>query len=1029
MKHLYNSYTTHLQNTIGLCIMMLMALPTFLSAQNWSKVHTHQSWSEAPKQFTVDDGLPTLDLYHIIQDQKGYLWIATDVGVAIFDGYDFDVLTMRDGLSNNNVIRIREDQQERIWLSSIGPLCLLEDRKPQILDIPALRRPKDGYDLLESAEGGFWLNRGSEYAYLDTNLELRALPPRITFPSVLSKRSIAQGPRDTILLYTNDQFYFTHNDQILDSISLPDVRMEANFAYAYTSGGIYFTSREGLQYWSFQDNSVTRLDTEVQRADELAVEGRQLFVLHGDYGLKIYDIIKGGKLALCERLRPSAYCNSYLLDFEKNLWITTKGEGLFFYPRRKITTAMIEVPGPKERVHKLEMYDEQLLLGSYHGGIYTYQKGDREANLWIRPNSWEGGHNDRIRDMAFLPNDQVIIGKDSGLYEVADDTLRLLSGITVKALHFDPENGLTINTKNSCHFLNIEQLIALQGSPQKESAWVLNDSTAITTERGYSSYIAKDGTIWVDNTKKGLTSIQDGVATSWKKRSNIFGIHINDMLELPDSTMVFATHGEGIILLKNGDFWVIDEVEQLPSNIVNALHLADGTLWVGTNRGVARLEDLDLRRRHFRINVYNRNDGLPTEDIADLLVWENQVLLATRIGVILIPLDQKPDQEVYPRMVLKQAEANGFELDLSSASTLGHDQNNINFQFLGISFRSKGKIRYRYRLKGYDQDWASTTNREITYNNLSPGLYTFEVHAVDYKGLVSLQPATVSFSITPHFTQRVIFWILVAVAAIALLIGGIHSYLSIRERNVLSLLVAEKTATLDRQVEELARSNEELEQFAHAASHDLRSPLRNVANFVQLLERRAKDRLKVEEQEYINLAIRGVEGMEQTINDLLKVARIDQYDEIKEQLNFANIVEEVKEANLTLIEEQNASIVMETSFPDLSFSKVNALQLLQNLIINGITYRSEDPPIIRLSCRDNGPEWLFSIADNGIGIAPEFQQKIFGLFHRLHHQKDIPGTGIGLAICKKIVERNGGKMGVHSEAGKGATFFFSIPKQ
>ncbi|MEL6971881.1 MAG: ATP-binding protein, partial [Bacteroidota bacterium] len=93
-----------------------------------------------------------------------------------------------------------------------------------------------------------------------------------------------------------------------------------------------------------------------------------------------------------------------------------------------------------------------------------------------------------------------------------------------------------------------------------------------------------------------------------------------------------------------------------------------------------------------------------------------------------------------------------------------------------------------------------------------------------------------------------------------------------------------------------------------------------------------------------------------------------------------------------------------------------------------ITYRSADTPIIRLSCHDKEQEWIFKVVDNGIGIAPEFQQKIFGLFHRLHHPKDIPGTGIGLAICKKIVERNGGKMGVQSEAGKGATFFFTIPK-
>ena len=239
----------------------------------------------------------------------------------------------------------------------------------------------------------------------------------------------------------------------------------------------------------------------------------------------------------------------------------------------------------------------------------------------------------------------------------------------------------------------------------------------------------------------------------------------------------------------------------------------------------------------------------------------------------------------------------------------------------------------------------------------------------------------------------------------------------------------EKTAKLDHQLRQLARSNEELEQFARAASHDLKSPLRNVASFVQLLDRRANKRLDSEEREFIDLAIQGVKGMERTIDDLLKVSRIDQDNEDKEVLNFREVIEEIKQANQLLFEEQNAEVIIETPLPDLLFSKVNAYQLLQNLIVNAITYRAEDDPVIRIACEEHDNGWVFSVKDNGMGIAPEFQKQIFEIFNRLHHSKDIPGTGIGLAICKKIVERNGGTMSVYSEAGHGATFFFSIPKQ
>ena len=1018
-KH-YLSNSTHKQFITTLYLVMILLLPTLL----WS-----QRWFEDSKQYTVDDGLPTLDIYHAIQDQEGYLWIATDVGIARFDGYEFEVLTMRDGLSNNNILRLEEGESGNIFLNSIGPLSVLENGVPRILDLPELRGPKYSYDLASSAEGGLWLNHGYRILYLGPDMEPRPLPTPIATPEYQSPRIIQKTENDTVLIYSGTQLYFTYNDQLLDSLSLPGPLCNANYlCYKYTSAGVYFVNTEGLQFWSFLDNEIRVLDDEVDIGMELDIEGNQLFLLHSNYGLRIYDI-DGNEVHISQKFSPSDYCLSYLLDFEGNLWIVTLGDGIFFYPQQQIQSDAIPLPEGQRRISKLAIYENQLYLGTYEGQIYTFESEARSAEYWTPSIGREDAIFDRITDIVHSPETGLLVGKDSGIYHLSGDSLQRISSLTVKDLCLNPDLGLTISTQHGCLYLNKSQLDYRLNIPQNDENWVEKNATAITDTRGYSSHIAMDGTIWVYSTEEGLISYNSGVSKPWKKQSSVFSVHINDMLELPDSTMVFATHGEGLILLKNGDFWVIDQVEQLPSNIVNALYTENGNLWVGTNRGVAQLMEIDRERRYFQINVYNRNDGLLTENVSDLVVWNNQVLLGTRSGLLRLPLQQEPHQEVYPRIVLNRAEANGDQLDLNEQSKLQHNQNNISFQFFGISFRSKGKIRYRYRLKGYDQDWASTASREMTYHNLSPGEYTFEVHAIDYKGLVSTQPATISFSITPHFTQRVIFWIFVVLASIGLLFGGVHSYLSIRERNVLSKLVAEKTASLDRRVVELARSNEELEQFAHAASHDLRSPLRNVASFVQLLDRKAKERLLEEEREYIDLAIRGVKGMEQTIDDLLKVARIDQYNENKERLNFATIVEEIKEANLNLIQEQDASIILETGFPDLFFSKVNALQLLQNLIINGITYRSEDPPIIRLACRDNGLEWIFSIADNGIGIAPEFQQKIFGLFHRLHHPKDIPGTGIGLAICKKIVERNGGKMSVRSETGKGATFFFSIPKQ
>ncbi len=1000
--------------------MIVLLFPTFLFAQRWS---------EAPKQYTVDDGLPTMDVYHIQQDQKGYLWIGTDVGVARFNGYDFDLFTMGDGLPNNDVIRIREDQQGRIWMNSIGPLWVLENEIPQTFKLSNPPNNKRNFDFIESAEGGFWFNYGYEIAYIGPDFSPVPLPEHISQPTELGRRCIVEGLNDTVVICSNEQLYFTFNEHIVDSLSLPEsFHSKLDHCFAYTKSGFYFVNEDGLQYWSFHEDQSWVLDAEIDKGLEMRIEGTQLFLLHPNYGLRIYNMEQDGNCSLSQQFFPANFSNSYLLDFEGNLWITALGNGVFFYPRQLVESNATVLPKEHQRLNKLHINQDLLIMGTFNGRLYTYDPESRNTELWIESIDPKNTIFDRVMDITRLRDGTIIFGKDTGLFTVENDTIRKIASLVIKAINTDNENGLVIQTSRGCFHLTAAQLTTWRKKPVRTLRRAMESSTSITQSRGYSTYVASDGTIWIDNTEQGLLSYSDGHLTKWKPKSNIFGVHINQMLELPDSTMVFGTHGEGLILMKNGDFWVINKVEQLPSSIVNALFLDGERLWVGTNRGIAQLTDIDLRKRQFKINVYNRNDGLLTEDIADLVVWKNQLMLGTQSGLLTLPLKQKVNQDVQPRIILKRVEANGYELALTEQEKLTYNQNNLRFQFLGISFRSEGNVRYRYRLQGYDQDWASTSDREILYHNLTPGAYTFEVQAIDYKGQISTSSAQVSFQIAPHFTQRIGFWVILILIAIGLLIGSIHSYLSIRERNTLSKLVQEKTATLDQRVKDLARSNEELEQFAHAASHDLRSPLRNVANFVQLLDRKAKDRLQIEEKEYIDLAIRGVKGMEQTIDDLLKVARIDQYDEHKEWLNFATIVEEIKEANYSLIKAQNATIILENDFPDLFFSRVNALQLLQNLILNGITYRSEDFPFIRLSCQSNGKDWTFRVVDNGIGIAPEFQQKIFGLFHRLHHPKDIPGTGIGLAICKKIVERNGGKMGVLSEVGKGATFFFNIPK-
>jgi PAS domain S-box-containing protein len=229
-----------------------------------------------------------------------------------------------------------------------------------------------------------------------------------------------------------------------------------------------------------------------------------------------------------------------------------------------------------------------------------------------------------------------------------------------------------------------------------------------------------------------------------------------------------------------------------------------------------------------------------------------------------------------------------------------------------------------------------------------------------------------------------------------------------------------------RTLEELRRSNTELEQFAYVASHDLQEPLRAVAGMVQLLQQRYKGQLDVRADEYIGLAVEGATRMQTLINDLLAYSRVERRGSPIKPVDANEALVSALRNLGTAIREQGATIT-NGDLPTLDADATQLAQVFQNLIGNAIKFHSERPPQIRVEARDIGEAWQFSVSDNGIGIEPQYYERIFLVFQRLHTRRDYPGTGIGLSICKKIVERHGGRIWIESTPGQGTTFHFTIP--
>jgi PAS domain S-box-containing protein len=232
--------------------------------------------------------------------------------------------------------------------------------------------------------------------------------------------------------------------------------------------------------------------------------------------------------------------------------------------------------------------------------------------------------------------------------------------------------------------------------------------------------------------------------------------------------------------------------------------------------------------------------------------------------------------------------------------------------------------------------------------------------------------------------------------------------------------------TLRKTARELKRSNDDLEQFAYLASHDLQEPLRMVASYLQLLERRYREKLGTDAGEFIDYAVEGATRMKRLINDLLEYSKVGTAERPFEPTQSLEALEEAL-ANLQVAISESGAKVTHGPLPAVTADRKQLVQLFQNLVGNAIKFRSAAPPRVHVAAQMERGEWVFSVRDNGIGIDPKFADRIFIIFQRLHGREEYPGTGIGLALCRKIVERHGGRIWVEPGPGGGSVFFFTVP--
>ena len=248
-----------------------------------------------------------------------------------------------------------------------------------------------------------------------------------------------------------------------------------------------------------------------------------------------------------------------------------------------------------------------------------------------------------------------------------------------------------------------------------------------------------------------------------------------------------------------------------------------------------------------------------------------------------------------------------------------------------------------------------------------------------------------------------------------------------RELAARNARLAQEVAAREQTQAALQRSNAELEQLAYVASHDMQEPLRMIASYLQLVEQRYQDKLDADGREFIGYAVDGAKRMQVLINDLLTYSRVGTKARPFEPVALQEVVDTALAHLQISIQENDARIEVGGPLPVVSGDRTQLVQLMQNLVANAIKFHGSAAPEVRIDCADEGAAWRLRVRDNGIGIEPAYFERIFVLFQRLHGRGAYPGTGIGLALCKRIVERHGGRIWVESTPGQGSAFCFTLP--
>jgi len=743
--------------------------------------------------YTIDDGLPSNEVYDVFEDSLGYLWFATDHGISRFDGYEFKNFSTGDGLTHNTIFGFFEDRRHRVWMRLFNStLCYMEHgRIYPYAHNDSLRRFL-GRNFIQTfaidSAGDLWFMSIREpfglYRQDHASGRIERIRLRPGFNAFI--RELDGGAYIAGVDFSGEQGY-------------PD---EKSTALVYADHTWMFRTREAIRRGQ---RGIVRVARSGESHYLFAYESELTEIAQG----RVMNRLSLGKINIVTQLQagapgefwvscfgfrkyasdtgriffPGTVVNCVLRDKRGSYWLATGDRGVLFIP----DINMMELPAGELRL--IAQHDEKLFAV------------DGKARLKIFPLD-PAGPRMPVRELGNDRNGStthhLLVDRQRGQLIYAGDvyeTEELLHADSFARIRPKMNFGMYIGFARDILVIRDRVLVASNG------AWGIRDRKGRifynSSDEGFSSFstaICSDssGQVWI-GTADGLYVFREGRTQQFKPGDSLFRQRVTDMECLPGGQVIVSTRGGGVIVIEGTRTYSIRETDGLTTDLCGRLLIENDLFWVCSNKGLNKVQ---LTRAKdglkFGITRINVNHGLPSNLVNDALRFGDQLILATGKGLAWFDVKKFSLNSYKPPVYINEVRAN--ERLLGAASFLQHNENNLSFSFTGLLYNNPGRVDYRYRLDGYESDWHYTSERSVRYFNLPAGDYRFLVAAKNENGAWSEQPAVFAFTVPLHFSKTWWFRSVLALAIGVIIFLVVRYYLEqrrLRERITSDLLLAE----------------------------------------------------------------------------------------------------------------------------------------------------------------------------------------------------------------------------------------------